>query len=178
MLFVLIALSPAALQVHLTVFALAIVIGYYVIGNVHHALHTPLMSVTNAISGIIVVGALLQIGHGDLVDHRAGRRRDPARQHQHLRRLRGDPPHARHVLAQLSAPLDVGTDRMFTLETAATAAYIVAALLFILALAGLSKHETSRAGNTFGMAGMAVALVATIALALDRQIEPLGPGAC
>ncbi|MDG4667407.1 Re/Si-specific NAD(P)(+) transhydrogenase subunit alpha [Mycobacterium sp. 236(2023)] len=64
-LFALIALSPAALQVHLTVFALAIVIGYYVIGNVHHALHTPLMSVTNAISGIIVVGALLQIGHGD-----------------------------------------------------------------------------------------------------------------
>ena len=61
-LFALIALSPAALQVHLTVFALAIVIGYYVIGNVHHALHTPLMSVTNAISGIIVVGALLQVG--------------------------------------------------------------------------------------------------------------------
>jgi H+-translocating NAD(P) transhydrogenase subunit alpha len=66
-LFALIALSPAALQVHLTVFALAIVIGYYVIGHVHHALHTPLMSVTNAISGIIVVGALLQIGHGDAV---------------------------------------------------------------------------------------------------------------
>ena len=50
---------------HLTVFALAIVIGYYVIGKVHHALHTPLMSVTNAISGIIVVGALLQTGHDD-----------------------------------------------------------------------------------------------------------------
>lgn len=63
---------------------------------------------------------------------------------------------------------------MFTLETAATAAYVVAALLFILALAGLSKHETSRAGNTFGMAGMAVALVATIVLALARHIEPLG----
>jgi NAD(P) transhydrogenase subunit alpha len=42
--------------------SLAIVIGYYVIGNVHHALHTPLMSVTNAISGIIVVGAMLQVG--------------------------------------------------------------------------------------------------------------------
>ena len=51
--------APASLLPHLTVFALAIVIGYYVIGNVHHALHTPLMSVTNAISGIIVVGALL-----------------------------------------------------------------------------------------------------------------------
>jgi NAD(P) transhydrogenase, alpha subunit len=48
-----------------TVFALAIIIGYYVIGHVHHALHTPLLSVTNAISGIIVVGALLQIGHHD-----------------------------------------------------------------------------------------------------------------
>ena len=66
-LFVLLALSPAALQMHLTVFALAIVIGYYVIGNVHHALHTPLMSVTNAISGIIVVGALLQVGEPDAV---------------------------------------------------------------------------------------------------------------
>jgi NAD(P) transhydrogenase subunit alpha len=64
-LFVLAALSPAAMRGHLTVFALAIVIGYYVIGHVHHALHTPLMSVTNAISGIIVVGALLQLGHGD-----------------------------------------------------------------------------------------------------------------
>jgi NAD(P) transhydrogenase subunit alpha len=65
LLFLLGALSPPALLGHLTVFALAIVIGYYVIGHVHHALHTPLMSVTNAISGIIVVGALLQIGHGD-----------------------------------------------------------------------------------------------------------------
>jgi len=63
---------------------------------------------------------------------------------------------------------------MFSLETTATAAYVVAALLFILALAGLSKHETSRAGNTFGIAGMAVALIATIALALTRHIEPLG----
>jgi len=65
---------------------------------------------------------------------------------------------------------------MFTVETAATSAYIVAALLFILALAGLSKHETSRAGNTFGIAGMAVALIATIVLALGRDIEPLGLG--
>ena len=84
---------------HLTVFALAIVIGYYVIGHVHHALHTPLMSVTNAISGIIVVGALLQIGHGDTRrDHGAVDGRDPAGQHQHLRWVRGDPPDARHVL--------------------------------------------------------------------------------
>jgi NAD(P) transhydrogenase subunit alpha len=59
------AVSPDDLIGHVTVFALAIVIGFYVIGAVHHALHTPLMSVTNAISGIIVVGALLQIGSED-----------------------------------------------------------------------------------------------------------------
>ncbi|WP_333768870.1 Re/Si-specific NAD(P)(+) transhydrogenase subunit alpha [Streptomyces sp. IBSBF 2435] len=62
-LFLVTAFAPEQLIGNLTVFVLAIVIGYYVIGHVHHALHTPLMSVTNAISGIIVVGALLQIGH-------------------------------------------------------------------------------------------------------------------
>ncbi len=56
---------PEAFLPQVTVFALAIVIGYYVIGNVHHALHTPLMSETNAISGVIVVGALLQLGTGN-----------------------------------------------------------------------------------------------------------------
>ncbi|WP_405014422.1 Re/Si-specific NAD(P)(+) transhydrogenase subunit alpha [Kitasatospora sp. NBC_01539] len=61
--FLLIAFAPAQLAENFTVFALAVVIGYYVIGKVHHALHTPLMSVTNAISGIVVIGALLQIGH-------------------------------------------------------------------------------------------------------------------
>jgi NAD(P) transhydrogenase subunit alpha len=55
-------LARAPFLGHFMVFMLAVVIGYYVIGNVHHALHTPLMSVTNAISGIIVVGALLQVG--------------------------------------------------------------------------------------------------------------------
>jgi H+-translocating NAD(P) transhydrogenase subunit alpha len=66
--FILVAISPSTLVPQLTVFALAIVIGYYVIGNVHHALHTPLMSVTNAISGIILVGGILEVGkYGTLV---------------------------------------------------------------------------------------------------------------
>jgi NAD/NADP transhydrogenase alpha subunit len=67
LLFLITAFSPNELIQHFTVFALAVVVGYYVIGHVHHALHTPLMSVTNAISGIIVVGALLQIGHDEPV---------------------------------------------------------------------------------------------------------------
>ncbi len=54
--------APTAFLNHFVVFILSCVIGYYVVWNVSHSLHTPLMSVTNAISGIIVVGALLQIG--------------------------------------------------------------------------------------------------------------------
>lgn len=59
--------SPPEFLSHFMVFALACVVGYYVIWNVTASLHTPLMSVTNAISGIIIVGALLQIGFGDWV---------------------------------------------------------------------------------------------------------------
>ena len=61
-----------------------------------------------------------------------------------------------------------------TVNSAADAAYLVAALLFIRALAGLSRHETARAGNYFGMAGMAVALVATVVLAAHDGINTLG----
>ena len=65
-LFALVAVSsPPVFLGHFTVFALAVIVGFYVISNVAHALHTPLMSETNAISGIILVGALLQIGSED-----------------------------------------------------------------------------------------------------------------
>jgi NAD(P) transhydrogenase subunit alpha len=53
--------APPAFLAHLTVFVLACFVGYMVIWNVKPALHTPLMSVTNAISGIIVIGAVLEV---------------------------------------------------------------------------------------------------------------------
>ncbi len=55
------AVAPESFMAHFTVFVLACFVGYMVIWNVTPALHTPLMSVTNAISSIIVIGALLQI---------------------------------------------------------------------------------------------------------------------
>ena len=61
------AYSPPSFLGHFTVFALAVFVGYYVISNVAHALHTPLMSETNAISGIILVGGILQVGNQDPV---------------------------------------------------------------------------------------------------------------
>ncbi|MEM9574712.1 MAG: Re/Si-specific NAD(P)(+) transhydrogenase subunit alpha, partial [Pseudomonadota bacterium] len=58
------AYAPASFMQHFIVFALACFVGFQVIWNVSHALHTPLMAVTNAISGIVIIGALLQIGSG------------------------------------------------------------------------------------------------------------------
>ncbi len=58
--------TPMAAIENYMVLALSIVIGFYVITNVSHSLHTPLMSVTNAISGIILVGAILQVGSDNL----------------------------------------------------------------------------------------------------------------
>ena len=61
------AVAPVEFMQHFIVFALACFVGFSVIWNVSHSLHTPLMSVTNAISGIVILGALLQIGSGNLL---------------------------------------------------------------------------------------------------------------
>jgi len=59
--------APASFMQHFIVFVLAVFVGFQVIWNVSHALHTPLMAVTNAISSIIILGALMQIGSGSLL---------------------------------------------------------------------------------------------------------------
>jgi NAD(P) transhydrogenase subunit alpha len=61
------AYAPASFMAHFIVFVLAVFVGFQVIWNVSHSLHTPLMAVTNAISGIIIVGALLQVGSGNFL---------------------------------------------------------------------------------------------------------------
>src|SRR5690606_16410506 len=83
-------------------------------------------------------------------------------QHQRVRRLRRDRSDAAHV-----PPGGVG----MTLNLV-QAAYIIAAVLFVLSLAGLSKHETARRGNALGIIGMTIALVATIWLAAERASNP------
>ena len=61
------AYAPESFMSHFVVFMLACFIGFQVIWNVSHSLHTPLMAVTNAISGIVILGALLQIGSNELL---------------------------------------------------------------------------------------------------------------
>jgi NAD(P) transhydrogenase subunit alpha len=59
--------APASFMQHFIVFVLAVFVGFQVIWNVAHSLHTPLMAVTNAISSIIILGALMQIGSGSFL---------------------------------------------------------------------------------------------------------------
>ncbi|MEO0864173.1 MAG: Re/Si-specific NAD(P)(+) transhydrogenase subunit alpha, partial [Pseudomonadota bacterium] len=60
-------IAPASFMQHFIVFVLSVFVGFQVIWNVSHSLHTPLMAVTNAISSIIVLGALMQMGSGSLL---------------------------------------------------------------------------------------------------------------
>ena len=59
--------APAIFMQHFIVFVLSVFIGFQVIWTVAHSLHTPLMAVTNAISSIVILGALIQIGSSSLL---------------------------------------------------------------------------------------------------------------
>ena len=61
------AVAPPSFMQHFIVFVLAVFVGFQVIWNVSHALHTPLMAITNAISSIIILGALMQMGSGSFL---------------------------------------------------------------------------------------------------------------
>ena len=139
------------------IFVLAIFVGYYVVWSVTPALHTPLMAVTNAISSVIVVGALLAVGiSASGLAHRLRLRRADARLGQHLRRLPRHPAHAGHVQEEGEVTMNANF---------ASFLYLVSGILFILALRGLSHPTTSRQGNMYGMIGMGIAIVTTLALA-------------
>ena len=145
----------------LSIFVLAVFVGYYVVWSVTPALHTPLMSVTNAISSVIVVGALLggrrcarrQRFRPDLGARLRLRRADLCLG-EYFRRLSGDAAHAGDVPEEAEDNMSANL---------AALAYLVAGVLFILALRGLSHPDTSRRGNLFGMIGMAIAVATTLA---------------
>ena len=152
-----VASETLALLQHLTVFVMAVFVGLQVVWNVTPALHTPLMSVTNAISGIIVVGGLLErraarsttpVGRRD--------RRDAVRDDQHRRWL---PRHAAHARDVQEVTMGIAFTHSIALVNVA---YLVAGVLFILALRGLSSQETARRGNLYGIVGMAIAIGATL----------------
>ncbi|UNK00948.1 NAD(P)(+) transhydrogenase (Re/Si-specific) subunit beta [Ralstonia insidiosa] len=161
--------------INLIIFVLAIYVGYHVVWTVTPALHTPLMAVTNAISAIIIVGAMLAAGltqtglgrtmgvvavalaavnvfGGFLVTQRAGDVQEERAEGQGRREWhkRGDQVMSMNLVTLL---------------------YLLASVCFIQALKGLSHPTTARRGNAFGMTGMAIAAVTTLALIYKLKSE-------
>ena len=166
--------------INLIIFVLAIYVGYHVVWNVTPALHTPLMAVTNAVSAIIIVSAMLAAA---LTETGLGK--------------------AMGVLAVALAAVNVfggflvtrgcsrcskrkspspalpSTERGDTMSmNVVVLLYLIASVFFIQALKGLSHPSTSRIGNTFGMVGMAIAAFTTVALIykLRPEIATAGMG--
>ena len=144
----------------LSIFVLACFVGYYVVWSVTPALHTPLMSVTNAISSVIVVGALIAaaaagspsskwlglaavaLASVNIFGGFAVTQRMLAMYKKRERKAMLRPAHAQPAWVLV--------------------AYLIAGVCFILALRGLSSPESSRRGNRLGMIGMAIAVGTTL----------------
>ena len=142
----------------LSIFILSIFIGYYVVWSVTPSLHTPLMSVTNAISSVIIVGAII----ASLAGSSEGIFNESS--------IFG-------FIAIILAAINIFggflvTQRMLQMykkerqkemmsANLSAIFYLVSGVLFILALRGLSSPDTSRQGNYFGIAGMIIAIIVT-----------------
>lgn len=158
---------------NLIIFVLAVYVGYHVVWNVTPALHTPLMAVTNAISAIVIVGAMLAAAltvtplgkaMGTLAVALAavnvfGGFWSPGACWKCSRRKR----RRRGPLMSMNL---------------VTLLYLIASVCFIQALKGLSHPTTSRRGNLFGMVGMAIAVATTVGLVfkLGAEIATTGVG--
>ncbi len=144
----------------LYVFMLAAFIGFEVIRRVSPLLHTPLMSLTNALDAIAVVGAIILAGEqqehaGDGARHD----RDRRRHEQRRGRIRDHRPDAQDV--QGERPEETMT-AMIPSEHLIEIAYLVATALFILSLEWMSSPSTARRGVWAGELGMLLAIVGTL----------------
>jgi NAD(P) transhydrogenase len=171
--------APPDFIASLTVFSLALICGYHTVWGVVPALHSPLMSVTNAISGIVAVGGLVLMG-GSLVPHTITqtiaaiavmiaslnifggflvtkrmldmfkRPTDPP-EYQSLWAIPGGLYLAAFISAIQGTPSVIGT-----------ASYLLASLFCIVAIGGLSNQSTARWGNSMGILGVSIGIVATL----------------
>ena len=140
----------------LTILVLAIFLGFEVISKVPTLLHTPLMSGTNAIHGIVIVGAMLVAGLDpkDTLTTIDRPRRGRAGVGERRRRLRRHRPDARDVQEARAAEEGRRRERRQRMsQTTANLLYLVTIVTFILALRFLSSPEHARSGNRIGAPG-------------------------
>ena len=179
--------TPPEFMETFTTFGLSVVVGYQVVWGVTPALHTPLMSVTNAVSGMVAVGGLALMG-GGYFPHNitqalaatsvfvstiniAGGFRITQRMLDMFKRP-GDPEEHRSLLAIPAAGFISAYyySLMNGYSDLAQAGYIASSLCCIGAIGGLSSQSTSRFGNAIGMAGVGTGLATTLSV-LDVPSE-------
>ena len=155
------AVTDLTFVVELTILVLAAFLGFEVVSKVPTMLHTPLMSGTNFIHGIVIVGAILVLGFADDTFTKTDRlRRDGARDGERGRRLVRDRPHARDV--QAAAGAEEGRRRVISDPDVLGLLYLVSIVCFVLALRFLSSPKHARRGNWLGGVGMLVAITTTL----------------
>lgn len=163
--------APASFVGSLGVFGLSVVIGYYVVWGVTHALHTPLMSVTNAISGLVAVGAMLCAG-GGLFPSTVGQTLAAAAITISFINIVGGFRITQRMLNMFRRPTDPPEFQQYwlapgiALPAAMTflwsggavnmyeVGYLAASVFCIASLAALSSQTTARLGNTIGILGV------------------------
>ena len=177
----------AMLVTNLAILVLAGFVGYAVISKVPNTLHTPLMSGTNAIHGIVVLGGILVLGLGGRrrLQQAPARHRDRLRDDQRRRRLPGHRPDARDVQGQAKPRPSRSRTRRTARErstppsssdsTSSRVLYIVAFSLFIYGLSGLTGPRTAVRGNRIAAVGMAIAVIATLLTTGHGQLGPDRP---
>lgn len=171
--------TPASFVGSMTTFALAVAVGYYVVWGVTHALHTPLMSVTNAISGLVAVGAMVVSGGGILPETPAqwlaaaamsmacvnivGGFRITQRMLTMFKRPTDPPEHFGYwLLPAIGMPAGLAYFWQSGYVGIYELGYLAASLFCIGSLAGLSSQTTSRLGNVVGMVGVGWGVLSTL----------------
>jgi len=173
------ASADPAFNTMMSTFALAGIVGYQVVWGVTPALHSPLMSVTNAVSGIIAVGGLLKMGGGvvpaDVPQtlaaasvfissiNIAGGFKITARMLDMFRRPT-DPPEYNYLYAVPGAVLTGGylAGLAAGYQNLHQMAYLGSSLCCIGGIWGLSSQKTARLGNALGMVGVSSGIIATV----------------
>lgn len=174
------AAPNAAFGTMFTTFGLSGIVGYYTVWGVTPALHSPLMSVTNAISGITAVGGLLCMGGGYLPTTTPGALAATAAFISSINIFGGflvtqrmldmfkrpdDPPEYNYLYAIPALSFLGGFlgAHMYGFSNIQQMAYLAASLCCVGALTGLSSQSTARVGNALGMIGVSSGIVATLA---------------
>ena len=142
-----------------SIFILSIFVGYYVVWSVTPSLHTPLMSVTNAISSVIIVGAIIAAlaSNSDKIFETSSIFGFLAIILAAVNIFGGIFSNSKNA----SNVQEKEKIKKFMSANFSATFYLISGILFILALRGLSSPETSRQGNYFGIAGMAIAIIVT-----------------